>query len=125
VAAENTDPELSPYGTRSYLQMDAALCLLSLRKPAEAEQACSSALQDWPEALERDRTLCLARRGMALVELHHVDEACRTALLAADGVRSAPSGRTIHMLRAIVTRLRPLSRNQHVRELTAALAEVA
>jgi hypothetical protein len=46
-------------------------------------------------------------------------------MLALDGVRSAPSGRTLHMLRVIATRLRPLGRNTNVRELTEALAEVA
>jgi hypothetical protein len=73
----------------------------------------------------RDRTLCLARRGVALVEMHEVDEACRTAILALEGVRSAPSGRALQMLRVIATRLRPLGRNTSVRELTEALAEVA
>ena len=86
---------------------------------------CTQALADWPDELVRDRSLCLARRGIALVELREVDEACRTSLLALDGVRSAPSGRTLHLLRVITTRLRPLSRNTNVRELTEALAEVA
>jgi len=116
---------LSPYCTTSYVQMEAALCLLFLRRPAEAEEACSQALAVWPDALIRDRNLCHVRRGMALVELHEIDEACRAALLAIDGVRSAPSGRALHMLRVIATRLRPLSRNASVRELTEALAEVA
>jgi transcriptional regulator with XRE-family HTH domain len=116
---------LSPYCTRSYVQMEAALCLLLLRQPAAAEQACTSALADWPDGLVRDRTLCLARRGMALVELREVDEACVAAMLALDGVRAAPSGRTIHLLRVIARRLRPFNRNPSVRELTAALAEVA
>ena len=46
-------------------------------------------------------------------------------MLALDGVRSAPSGRALHMLRFIATRLRPVGRNTSVRELTEALAEVA
>jgi tetratricopeptide (TPR) repeat protein len=115
----------SPYCTTSYVQMEAALCLLHLRQPAAAEEACTQALADWPDELVRDRVLCLARRGVALVELREVDEACRTAILALDGVRSAPSGRALHMLRVIATRLRPLGRNTSVRELTEALAEVA
>ena len=57
--------------------------------------------------------------------MHEFDEACRTAMLALDGVRSAPSGRALHMLRFIATRLRPVGRNTSVRELTEALAEVA
>jgi tetratricopeptide (TPR) repeat protein len=116
---------LSAYCTTSYVQMEAALCLLVLRRPAAAEESCAQALADWPAELARDRTLCLARRGVALVEMHEVDEACRTAMLALDGVRSAPSGRALHMLRFIATRLRPLGRNTSVRELTEALAEVA
>jgi transcriptional regulator with XRE-family HTH domain len=124
VAGPSSDP-LTAYVTSSYVYMEAALCLLVLRQAAAAEEACTRALIGWPAELARDRTLCLARRGVALVELREIDEACRTSMLAIDGVRSAPSGRALHMLRVIVTRLRPLGRNAHVRELTDALAEVA
>jgi tetratricopeptide (TPR) repeat protein len=124
-AAMDKSDVLSPYCTRSYVQMEAALCLLFLRQPAAAEEACAQALVAWPSELVRDKTLCLARRGVALVELREFDEACRAAMLALDGVRSAPSGRALHMLRVIVTRLRPLRRKTSVRELTEALAEVA
>jgi hypothetical protein len=124
-ATVDASDTLSPYCTTSYVQMEAALCLLVLRQPSAAEEACAHALADWPAELARDRTLCIARRGVALVEMHEVDEACRTAMLALDGVRSAPSGRALHMLRVITTRLRPLGRNTSVRELTEALAEVA
>jgi len=116
---------LSPYCTTSYVQMEAALCLLTLRQPAAAEQACAEALAAWPAELVRDRGLCLVRRAMALAELREVDEACRAALLAIDGVRSAPSGRVVHMLRLVTSRLRPFSRNPNVRELTQALPGVA
>lgn len=116
---------LSPYCTRSYVQMEAALCLLSLRRPADAERACADALADWPDTLLRDQTLCHARRAVALAELNDVEEACRAAQLGIEGVRSAPSGRAIHMLRKVATRLRPFSRNPSVRELTEALATVA
>lgn len=124
-ASVDSSDTLSPYCTTSYVQMEAALCLLFLRQPAAAEAACSLALAAWPDGLERDRVLCLARRGLALVELREVDEACHSAMLALDGVRSAPSGRSLHMLRTITTRLRPMGRNTRVRELTEALAEVA
>jgi tetratricopeptide (TPR) repeat protein len=120
-AAMDVEAQLSPYCTTSYLQMEAALCLLTLRQPAAAEEACSIALADWPVALVRDRTLCVARRAVALVEMRDVDEACEAAMTALDGVRSAPSGRTIHMLRTVVTRLRPYNRNAQVKQLTMAL----
>lgn len=113
---------LSPYCTTSYVQMEAALSFLTLRQPAAAEQACAEALAAWPAELVRDRSLCLVRRAMALAELREVDEACRAALLAIDGVRSAPSGRVVHMLRLVTSRLRPFSRNPNVRELTQALS---
>lgn len=124
-AAVDASQAHSSYCTKSYVQMEAALCLLVLRQPAAAEEACREALATWPDGLVRDRTLCLARRGVALIDLREFDEACRTAMLAIDGVRSAPSGRALHMLRVITTRLRPLARNTSVRELTEALAEVA
>jgi transcriptional regulator with XRE-family HTH domain len=120
-----TDRAHSAYCTTSYVRMEAALCLLALRRPAEAEQACTEALAVWPDELVRDRALCLTRRGVALLEMREVDEACRTAMLAIDGVRSAPSGRVLHMLRKIATGLRPFSRNPNVRELTEAMAQVA
>jgi hypothetical protein len=46
-------------------------------------------------------------------------------MLAVDGVRSAPSGRALHMLRVIVGRLRPFNRNAAVRDLIEAVADVA
>lgn len=123
--APSTSTELSPYCTTSYLQMEAAHCLLTLRRPADAERACSTALADWPDALVRDQTLCRARHAVALLGIREIDHACHTALTAVEGVRSAPSGRTIQLLRGVVTQLRPYSRNPDVKTLTAALAEVA
>jgi len=117
--------DLSPYCTTSYLRMEEATCLLALNRPAEAERACADALVAWPKALVRDRTLCQARHAVALLEIREIDQACHTALEAVHGVRSAPSGRTIQLLRTTVTRLRPYSRNAHVKALTSALAEVA
>ncbi|MCE3555510.1 helix-turn-helix domain-containing protein [Pseudonocardia sp. RS11V-5] len=124
-AARKGAEDLASYCTTSYVQMEAAHCLLLLRRPSAAEQACTAALEGWPNALVRDRSLCLARRGIALVELHEFDEACHAALLALEGVRSAPSGRSLHAIRVIASRLRPLGRKPAVRELTDALAEVA
>lgn len=116
---------LSPYCTTAYLWMEASLCLLTLGQPAAADQACAAALAEWPQSLVRDRTLCLARRAVAVLELREVDQACVTALEALEGVRLAPSGRAIHMLRSVTTRLQPYGRNAQVKELTAALSEVA
>lgn len=73
----------------------------------------------------RDRTLCLARRAVAVLELREIDQACSTALEALEGVRLAPSGRAIHLLRAVMIRLKPYGRNAQVKELTTALSEVA
>lgn len=125
VANDARSDELSPYCTASYLEMEAALCLLTLRRPIEAERACARALADWPQALIRDRNLCQARHAVALLEVREIDHACHTAMEAVEGVRSAPSGRTIHLLRTVVTRLQPYSRNTDVKALTSALAEVA
>jgi transcriptional regulator with XRE-family HTH domain len=71
-ATINTSDAHSSYCTRSYVQMEAALCLLVLRQPAAAEEVCRDALATWPDGLVRDRTLCLARRGVALVDLREV-----------------------------------------------------
>jgi hypothetical protein len=127
LASTNVDETdaVSPYCTTSYLHMEAALGWLVLGNPAAAEQACAQALAVWPTGLDRDRTLCLTRHGAALTQLRRVDEACHAAMLAVDGVRSAPSGRALHMLRVIVGRLRPFNRNAAVRDLIEAVAEVA
>ena len=116
---------VSPYCTTSYLHMEGALGWLVLGNSAEAEEACARALYSWPSGLDRDRTLCLTRRSAALIQLRRVDEACDAAMLAVDAVRSAPSGRALHMLRVIVGRLRPFNRHAAVRELIEAVAEVA
>lgn len=125
LCAPSATTELSPYCTTSYLQMEAAHCLLTLRRPAEAELACSTALADWPEALVRDRTLCQARHSVALLEIREIDRACHTAMEAVKGVRSAPSGRTIQLLRGVVTQLRPYGQCADVKALASSLAEVA
>lgn len=126
-AAETGTGLLGPaaYCTTPYVQMEAARCLLLLGRSSEAEKACSLALQDWPIGLERDRSLCLARRSAALVDLNELEEACGAALAALESVRSAPSGRALQVVRRIVPRLRPLGRHPIVQELTDALAEVA
>ncbi|WP_098957706.1 hypothetical protein [Pseudonocardia sp. N23] len=125
LTAESVDGSgLATYCTTGYVQMEAALCLLVLRLPAEAANVCAEALSTWPSTLVRDRTVCHARHAIALLELREFEEACRTAMLALDGVRSAPSGRVLQQLRLVVNRLHPVGRNAYVRELTEALAEV-
>lgn len=128
LAAAGTETGLggpAAYCTTPYVQMEAARCLLLLGRAAEAEQACVRALQDWPTGLDRDRSLCLARRSSALADLNELHEACAAALAALESVRSAPSGRALQVVRRIVPRLRRLGRHPIVQELTDALAEVA
>lgn len=130
-ALELTEPEigtvneLAPYCTTSYVQMEAALCLLALDNPAAAATACDSALERWPAGLVRDQSLCLARLAVARCQLRHVDEACDAAQRAIELVKAAPSARAIHMLRLTTHKLQPFKDTRGVSELTQALANVA
>ncbi len=120
-----TTAGLASYCTTSYVQMEAALCLLTLGRPADAERSCVDALRQWPRDLVRDESLCLARLAVARCERHAVDGACEAAMAAIDRIHAAPSARALHMVRVAAHKLRPFARNSAVRELTQALAEVA
>ncbi len=117
--------DLSAYCTTSYVQMEAALCLLVLGSPAAAATACVAALEHWPTELVRDESLCLARLAVARSQLRLVEEACEAAQRAIDRVRAAPSARAIHMLRLTAHNLKPFQRTQSVAELTQVLTQVA
>ncbi|MGH8951613.1 MAG: hypothetical protein ACRDX9_09325 [Acidimicrobiia bacterium] len=121
----NENNSLASYCTTSYIQMEAALCLLALRRPAEAVKACEDALGDWPPELVRDESLCLARLAVSYCELRQVDEACDAGHRAINLVYVAPSARTIHMLHIAAHKLQPFARNRRVREFAEALTQVA
>jgi len=117
--------DLSAYCTTSYVQMEAALCLLALGNPAAAAAACVEALEYWPAELVRDESLCLTRLAVARCQLRQIEEACEAAQRAVERVKVAPSARAIHMLRLTAHKLQPFKGTPSVRELTQALAEVA
>jgi hypothetical protein len=119
------DNEFSSYCTTGYVHMEAALCWLTLRRPAEAVAACTSALGRWPAELVRDEALCRTRLAVAHLQLRQVDQASEAASEAVVQVRSAPSARTLHMLQLIATKLEPYRQDKRVRELTREIAEVA
>lgn len=125
VEPQLTGTSLSAYCTRSYVEMEAALCWLTLHRPAEAVAACERALQHWPEHLRRDEALCRARLAVAHVDLHDLDQAMSAARDTIERVRSAPSARTVHMLQLVATKLAPYQADRAVREFTRELAEVA
>jgi tetratricopeptide (TPR) repeat protein len=117
--------DFSAYCTTPYVQMEGALCLLTLGQPAAAARACTDALASWPPDRARDEALCLSRLAVAQLELRHVDAACDAALTAIERVQAAPSARTLHLLRVIARRVTPLNEARRVRELREALAVVA
>ena len=117
--------DFSAYCTTPYVQMEGALCLLTLGQPAAAVQACTQALTTWPTDRARDEALCLSRLAVARLELRQIDEACDAALKAIERVKAAPSARTLHMLRVVARRVTPLNEAHRVRELREALAAVA
>jgi tetratricopeptide (TPR) repeat protein len=117
--------DFSAYCTTPYVQMEGALCLLTLGQPVAAAQACTQALASWPPDRARDEALCLSRLAVAQLELRQIDAACDAALQAIERVQAAPSARTLHMLRVVARRVTPLSEARRVRELREALAAVA
>jgi tetratricopeptide (TPR) repeat protein len=117
--------DFSAYCTTPYVQMEGALCLLTLGQPAAAVQACTQALASWPPDRARDEALCLSRLAVAQLELRQIDAACDAALQAIERVQAAPSARTLHMLRVVARRVTPLNEARRVRELREALAAVA
>jgi tetratricopeptide (TPR) repeat protein len=117
--------EFSAYCTTPYVEMEGALCLLTLRQPATAVEACTHALASWPPDRARDEALCLSRLAVAQLELRQVDAACDAALTAIERVQAAPSARTLHMLRVVARRVSPLNEARRVRQLREALATVA
>ena len=96
--------DFSAYCTTPYVQMEGALCLLTLGQPVAAAQACTQALASWPPDRARDEALCLSRLAVAQLELRQVDAACDAALQAIERVQAAPSARTLHMLRVVARR---------------------
>ena len=117
--------EFSAYCTTPYVEMEGALCLLTLGQPATAVEACTHALAGWPLDRARDEALCLSRLAVAQLELRQIDAACDAALTAIERVQAAPSARTLHMLRLVARRVSPLNEARRVRELREALATVA
>jgi tetratricopeptide (TPR) repeat protein len=115
----------SAYCTTSYVEMEAALCLLALGNPRAATEACDRALKHWPAELVRDESLCLARLAVARCQLRQIEEACATAQQAVERVKTAPSARAIHMLRLAASKLQPFKGTRGVTELTQAVAEMA
>ena len=116
---------LSPYCTPSYVEMEHALCLLVLDRPAAAAEACIRALQSWPAGLVRDEGLCLVRLAAAQLRIHQVDEACASALQAIERVQVAPSARTLEQLRTVSRAVQPYRDARSVRQFRDALARVA
>lgn len=119
------DDEFSSYCTSGYIHMEAALCWLTLRRPAAAVEACTAALERWPAELVRDEALCRTRLAAAHLQLRQIEPASDAVRSALERVRSAPSARAIHMLHRIATGMGPYRQDKRVRDLTREINEVA
>lgn len=101
--ASTTDPEtpddLTGYCTPSYLEMEAATCLVRLGRPESAIDALERGLADWRPEYRRDLGLCLARAATTYAvvgDRSRAHEAAEGALIIASETKSA---RTIRELR--------------------------
>lgn len=117
--------ELSSYCTTSYVQMEGASCLLVLGHPESAVKLCTDALFTWPVEIVRDKAVCFARLAIGYLDLHQLDDACESAMLAIHHVQATPSARTLHLLQLIGRRVLPFKQAQAVRQFRQALATVA
>ncbi|WP_306364632.1 hypothetical protein [Nocardia sp. CC227C] len=118
------DPSpLALYCTPSYIEMEAAHSWVRLGQPVRAIETYAMGLNDWPDSQRRDQGLCTARLASAYVDAGEFDAAGQAGLRAARLIRTAPSARSLGVLRALAKRVRPV-RNETVREFEAAATDL-
>lgn len=91
--------DLTGYCTPSYLEMEAATCLVRLGRPESAVDALERGLANWRPEFRRDLGLCLARAATTYAvvgDRGRAHEAAEGALIIASETKSA---RTIRELR--------------------------
>ncbi|WP_433593960.1 hypothetical protein [Nocardia sp. CA-145437] len=119
----NSPGNLAKYCTPSYIEMEAAHSWVRLGEPGRAIETYASGLADWPTSQRRDQGLCSARMASACLGAGEFEEATRAATQATELFRSAPSARSLAVLRDLSKRAGTI-RGDAVSELKLTLSQV-
>lgn len=104
-----SDPSpLALYCTPSYIEMEAANNWVRLGHPHRAIETYTMGLANWPSTQRRDQGLCTARLASAYADIGEFDTAVETGVKAAALIRSAPSARSLGVLRDFAKRVKPV-----------------
>ncbi|MFE3986561.1 hypothetical protein ACFXPR_18945 [Nocardia tengchongensis] len=113
------DPSpLALYCTPSYIEMEAANNWVRLGQSQRAIETYTIGLSEWPGTQRRDQGLCTARLASAYADIGEFDSAGRTGVEAASLIRSAPSARSLGLLRDFAKRVKPVQ-NDAIRQFQA------
>ncbi|OBF63931.1 hypothetical protein A9X06_09280 [Mycobacterium sp. 852002-51759_SCH5129042] len=114
---------LALYCTPSYIEMEAAHAWVRLGRPELAIETYQVGLADWPAEQRRDKGLCAARLAAAYAGFGEFEAAGRGGVEALQLVRSAPSSRSLDVLRTLADQVGHV-KNEATAEFKAAMASV-
>lgn len=109
--------------TASYIEIQRANCWLTLGRPDLAVPIFETALDELPDAYQRDRGLAQARLALAYAGIREYDSAAAQATSALGIARSSGSLRTMHETISAVNALGDVQTSQAVSQLFDAIKE--
>lgn len=109
--------------TASYIEIQRANCWLTLGRPDLAVPIFETALDELPNAYQRDRGLAQARLALAYAGMREYDSAAAQATSALGIARSSGSLRTMHETISAVNALGDVQTSQAVSQLFDAIKE--
>ncbi|MFJ5306206.1 hypothetical protein [Streptomyces sp. NPDC088350] len=109
--------------TASYIEIQRANCWLTLGRPDLAVPLFETALDELPDAYQRDRGLAQARLALAYAGIREYDSAAAQATSALSVARSSGSLRTMHETVSAVNALGEVQTSQAVSQLFDAIKE--
>ncbi|WP_405816390.1 hypothetical protein OG241_17545 [Streptomyces sp. NBC_01390] len=109
--------------TASYIEIQRANCWLTLGRPDLAVPLFETALDELPDAYQRDRGLAQARLALAYAGVREYDSAAAQATSALSIARSSGSLRTMHETVFAVNALGEVHTSQSVSQLFDAIKE--
>ncbi|MFD8965664.1 hypothetical protein ACFV0C_11750 [Streptomyces sp. NPDC059568] len=107
--------------TASYIEIQRANCWLTLDRPDLAVPVFETALNELPDAYQRDRGLAQARLALAYAGIREYDSAAAQAASALSIARSSGSLRTMHETASAVNALREVHTSRAVSQLFDAI----
>lgn len=120
---EDAPNRLATYCTPSYIEMEAAHSWVRMGRGDRAIETYTVGLSDWPKQQRRDKGLCAARLSSVHASMGEFEAAGRTGLDALNLVRSAPSARSLAVLRD-VSRVMVSANGEVVTQFKVSVAEL-